>query len=352
MYRKHDAFDTWEEIEKTEYDLAIADMHGTWMDVTINDDTTWTEVGDLTWESVDWNTYANQENLFDYLDGEVVNTASEEVGNVIGITPSKQQVRIKGINNSLFTNNRRQNAYFFKDRTKSNVLLLDIIANAAGITDSVKTFTNNGIQFLNSLQGFIVGNYGKLLYTEDGGSIWQALDSDTVNNLNDLFFIDARNGWIVGNYGTILHYVVNPSGSRTITRESIATTKNLNSVHFINEDVGYVAGDSVILKTVNGGGIWESITPNGFGEIITSIYFPDTTIGVFVTESGNIYRTTDSGQNWSIVNSTTGKCLALYFIDNKHGWVTSSDGTTNHKIFITVNGGLTWTESSVPIPIS
>lgn len=352
VYRKHDAFDTWEEIEKTEYDLAIADMHGTWMDVTINDDTTWTEVGDLTWESVDWNTYANQENLFDYLDGEVVNTASEEVGNVIGITPSKQQVRIKGINNSLFTNNRRQNAYFFKDRTKSNVLLLDIIANAAGITDSVKTFTNNGIQFLNSLQGFIVGNYGKLLYTEDGGSIWQALDSDTVNNLNDLFFIDARNGWIVGNYGTILHYVVNPSGSRTITRESIATTKNLNSVHFINEDVGYVAGDSVILKTVNGGGIWESITPNGFGEIITSIYFPDTTIGVFVTESGNIYRTTDSGQNWSIVNTTAGKCLALYFIDNKHGWVTSSDGTTNHKIFITVNGGLTWTESSVPIPIS
>jgi len=351
VFRKHDGQETWEEIEKTEYDLAIADMHGTWMDSTINDDTTWTEVGDLTWESVDWNTYANQENLFDYYDGEVVNTASEQVGNVVGITPSKQQVRIKGINSSLYFNNRRQNAYFFKDRTKSNVLLLDIVANAAGIVDSVKTFDNNGIQFINSLQGFIIGDYGKLLYTEDGGTIWQALDSDTVNNLNDLSFFDSKNGWIVGDYGTVLRYVVSSSGIRTITRASIATVKNFNSVHFINEDVGYIAGDSTIYKTNNGGQNWENLTPNSFSEIITGVHFPDTTLGVFVTQSGNIYRTIDGGANWTNVANFAGNILHLYFIDNKHGGASFSDGI-NHKFLITVNGGLNWTEVNVPVPIS
>ena len=344
IFRTHEIYDTWEEIKGTESDMAMADMHGTWMDITINEDTTWTEVGDLTWESVDFNRYANQENLFDYFDGSLVNTSNEKVGQVVGIDPNKQIVKVLGFNNSLLTNAKQQNAYFFKDRTKSDVLLLDIIANAAGSPFSVKTFNNNAIQFISGTQGFIVGDTGKLMYTEDGGTTWEVVRTDVVNNLNSLSFTSIKNGWIVGDYGTVLHYTVAIDGTRNIMVKNLAATNKLNSVYFINEDVGYIAGDSTILKTTNKGFTWTDITPTGFTDVVNSIYFPETTLGIFVTQSGKIYRTIDAGSTWINVATYTGVISSLHFFDNLYGWATLSDGFT-HKVLRTSNGGLTWTES-------
>lgn len=350
VFRTHEIYDTWEEIEGTESDLALADMHGTWMDITINEDTTWTEVGDLTWEAVDYNRYAKQDGLFDYFDDSLVNNANEKVGSVSGIDPAKQIVKVTGFNNSLLRNSRQQSAYFFKDRSKSDVLLLDIIANAAGSAFSVKTFDNNAVQFLSANEGFIVGDTGKLMYTNNGGTTWEAERSDTVNNLNALSFVNNKNGWIVGDYGTVVHYKIDNDGTKTITPTFIAATKNLYSVHFINEDVGYIAGDSTIFKTTDGGRIWETVAPNSFNEIVNGIYFPTTTLGIIVTQSGNIYRTTDAGANWVLVASYSGAISSVHFYDNLYGWATFSDGT-NHKVLRTTNGGLTWTENAIGVGV-
>jgi photosystem II stability/assembly factor-like uncharacterized protein len=348
VFRSHESYETWEEIEGTESDLALADMHGTWMDVTINENTTWTEVGDLTWESVDFNRYANQENLFDYFDGNLVNKENEKVGQVISIDPSKQIVKVRGFNNSLLTNAKQQNAYFFKDRTNSDILLLDIVANAAGSAFSVKTFDNNAIQFVSAKEGFIVGNTGKFIHTTDAGESWEAEKTDTANNLNDLSFTSEKNGWIVGDYGTVINYKNTALGNKTIRNVDISTTNNLKSVHFINEDVGFIAGYSIVKKTTNKGLTWENITPIGFTETITSIYFPSTTLGVFVTESGMIYRSIDAGSSWNLISTFTGNILSLHFVDNLYGWAGLNNGNVN-KILKTVNGGLTWTE--IPIGI-
>jgi photosystem II stability/assembly factor-like uncharacterized protein len=349
IFRSHEVYETWEEIEGTESDLALADMHGTWMDITINEDTTWTEVGDLTWEAVDFNRYSNQDNLFDYFDGSLVNNSNEKVGQVSGIDPDKQIVKVKGFNNSLLRNARQQNAYFFKDRNNSDVLLLDIVANAAGSAFSVKTFDNNGIFFVSANEGFIAGKNGKLMSTNNGGLTWEAEDSDTVNNLNSIYFTSSKNGWIVGDYGTVVHYKIDLDGTKTITPTFIAATKNLNGVHFIDESTGYIAGDSTILKTTDGGNIWFNVAPNSFNEIVNDIYFPSSILGIIVTQNGNIYRTVDGGGNWINVANYNGSITSVHFYDNLYGWAAFSDGT-NHKILRTVNGGLTWTENIIPVP--
>ena len=351
IFRSHEMYETWEEIEDTESDLAIGDMHGTWMDITINEDTTWTEVGDLTWEAVDWFTYSNQDKLFTYFDGEFVNQNSEEVANVIGFNPSKQEVRLKGLNNSRFFNNKRQSAYFFKDRTKSDVLLLDIVANAAGNPLSMREYNNNDVQFVNAKEGFIIGDLGKLIYTKDGGRNWDILKSDTVSNLNALSFVSASNGWIVGDYGVFLKYTQTISGIPKISVSFPTPGKNLYDVHFINEDIGYIAGDSVVWKTVDGGTVWGNIAPNSFTEIVNKIYFPTTTLGIFVTRSGKIYRTTDGGENWDIVLNVNYSITSLHFFDNLYGWASYTDGT-NHKVLKTTDGGQTWEERFIPVPLS
>ena len=348
VFRTHDSYDTWEEIENTEDDLALADMHGTWLDITINEDTTWTEVGDLTWESVDWNTYANQGNLFDYYKEGEVNTISEEVGQVIGIQPSKHEVRIKGINNSLFFNNRQQNAFFFKDRTKADNLLLDIIANGAGSFESSKNFNNNSVHFVSNLKGWIAGDKGKFLSTIDGGETWQTEIIDTVNNLNFLHFTTEYNGWIVGDYGTVYEYKNNTENQKLILKRTLPTNNNLYTVHFINETTGYIGGNGVIFKTTDNGLTWQDVTPTGLSGIVTSLYFPKLYLGIAVTNNGIIYKTINGGLTWSIVGTYSGEFKSVHFYDDLYGWASYSDGT-NHKILKTVNGGDNWIESPTPI---
>jgi len=53
--------------------------------------------------------------------------------------------------------------------------------------------------------GWAVGDYGTILYSDNGGASWVLQNSGTKNPLYSVYFTDAYNGWVVGLYGTILH---------------------------------------------------------------------------------------------------------------------------------------------------
>ncbi len=59
------------------------------------------------------------------------------------------------------------------------------------------------VQFLNEKQGYIMGRYGYLLTTQDGGETW---DYAIVPFAYSLSFQDINTGWISGAGGAILHY--------------------------------------------------------------------------------------------------------------------------------------------------
>ncbi|MCF8378005.1 MAG: T9SS type A sorting domain-containing protein [Bacteroidales bacterium] len=54
-----------------------------------------------------------------------------------------------------------------------------------------------GLKYVNSTQ------YGTILKTIDGGVSWKEQWTDEVNTLNDIIFVDSDNGWAVGNNGEI-----------------------------------------------------------------------------------------------------------------------------------------------------
>ena len=58
--------------------------------------------------------------------------------------------------------------------------------------------------FLNEKLGWIVGQFGEILHTKDGGANWKFQRSDTENNLNKIFFGDANHGLAVGDDGVVL----------------------------------------------------------------------------------------------------------------------------------------------------
>jgi len=58
--------------------------------------------------------------------------------------------------------------------------------------------------FVDTSEGFCVGENGTILKTTDGGTIWNSMYCPINENLLDIFFVDSSIGYIVGNSGTIL----------------------------------------------------------------------------------------------------------------------------------------------------
>ena len=61
----------------------------------------------------------------------------------------------------------------------------------------------NSTTFIDALRGWIVGNGGLILHTEDGGKNWIVQDSGVDYDLLKVQFSDPQKGWVVC-YGDIL----------------------------------------------------------------------------------------------------------------------------------------------------
>jgi photosystem II stability/assembly factor-like uncharacterized protein len=63
---------------------------------------------------------------------------------------------------------------------------------------------------------------------------------------------------------------------------STSTTQKLNSVYFVNNNIGYIAGNfGTILKTSDGGNTW-TVLSSGITQDLRSIYFTDVNTGYIV----------------------------------------------------------------------
>ncbi|MCI5055076.1 MAG: YCF48-related protein [Flavobacteriales bacterium] len=125
------------------------------------------------------------------------------------------------------------------------------------------------------------------------------------------------------------------------------TTDNLNTVHFVNDNIGYAAGDgtlnATILKTVNGGASWTAQNISSVYEI-ESIFFVNQSKGFALNSNNDLYKTTDGGNTWTYDKHFWGYSGKVYFLDAQTGFLALSDGGQGifHK---TVDGGNTWLDS-------
>jgi photosystem II stability/assembly factor-like uncharacterized protein len=79
---------------------------------------------------------------------------------------------------------------------------------------------------------------------------------------------------------------------------------------------------------------------NGFPGVIADAYFLNDSVGWTAGEAGRIYKTTDGGLNWSLQNSGYhGPLGGIFFLNAEIGWVVGFDA----KIVNTLNGGILWT---------
>lgn len=94
----------------------------------------------------------------------------------------------------------------------------------------------------------------------------------------------------------------------------------------------------VMVSTNDGGRTWST---EKLKEIPVSMFFLNDSLGWMVTTQG-IWRTDEAGRQWRKISSRKG-ILRIYFLNANRGFAVGPQRT----ILETVNGGVTWTTSSV-----
>jgi len=202
---------------------------------------------------------------------------------------------------------------------------------------------------------FIVGSKGLLLVSSDHGKSWlqrtlkERAGSDLFQDrdLYSIRFADSKTGWIVGEEGTVLR---TDDGGQTWSKQDSGVANNLFKISVVDaQNAVAVGADGAIIRTSDGGAHWQSIKC----PILITVFdvtFTDKNTGFAAGEFSTILATTDGGQTWKVVSGgntgdfTVGPFFTLTFIDPQHGTAAGLSG----DLMVTADGGKTWQAQKLP----
>ena len=180
---------------------------------------------------------------------------------------------------------------------------------------------------------------------------WFPLTPDTESPIRTVHFIDENNGWIAGSNNFINK---TQDGGETWTETGFhgSNTNNWSSIFAINSDQVYACGSTYTYDrwqtnyafTLNGGNSWEFQLNWGsnYGSV-AEVFFLNEDLGWKVgynSPDGRLWRTTNGLSDWSYYSSLEHNPYSVYFIDENIGWISCADGF----VLTTIDGGESWNE--------
>lgn len=204
-----------------------------------------------------------------------------------------------------------------------------------------------------------IGENGKSIYTVNGTS-WTAIDADvSTTTLRSLDFGDASKVATVGNRSNDNSGAIRTSsnGGSTWSSPTFSTQSTLNTTAFSDSQNGLIGGSGgLLIKTVDGGSVWTSLTKINPLKLNASHLVPGTPYGYAVGANGAVVKTTDGGLKWSAINSPViTELTGVYFFPPTSGTGEPTIGIiigTAGKVYRTIDGGATWTNISLSSALS
>lgn len=226
------------------------------------------------------------------------------------------------------------------------------------------------ISFVDQDHGWAVGDKSILLETIDGGKTWtlhkitsaaeKALSAEEAVAsqdpvLYDVQFLDAKNGWVVGEFGHIAH---TSDGGQTWTeqQQSLITGDIYDAldlptffgVYFINPQDGVAVGlDGRIARTHDGGGTWAfeklKLEYPIVDPLFTPILFPDGT-GWAIGAAGEVVQRGGPDSQWQRAKlgmEVVTWLRGMNWLNQQEGWIVGGFGLILH----TKDGGKSWVPS-------
>jgi photosystem II stability/assembly factor-like uncharacterized protein len=261
----------------------------------------------------------------------------------------------------------------------------------------------NSIFFTDNMNGYIGGGYHSpgssfMRKTTDGGQTWTSVNISAM--IRSFYFVDPDNGVITGGENTwnrfltvkqgsslktqIFHHedydimscFITPSGKgwavgggaaifytddysdnwRQIfygtadTPEAIGASLDGN-LFIGSERYNFTEPGEVVQKGYLNNRLFKDVTPyfgiTGGGEDFRDLVIVDSIIGYYITNWGNVHKSTNGGYTWDYIFTPGDENAGLFFVSRNTGWI------YKNEIHKTVNSGLTWTlQFTAPFDIS
>ena len=204
-------------------------------------------------------------------------------------------------------------------------------------------FGGTSVSFVDVNTGYVCD--GSIYKTTDGGISWINLYQTSLISVN---FIDANTGFAAG----LNSKIIKTTNGGAIWEEQFVSifSSKFNSVFFRGPLIGYIAGGrmitpytGVLFKTINGGNTWYSVSPNSEDIDFRSIVFPSRDTGYVVGgyeygSSGVIYKSIDAGETWQQQGIVNKDLNSTHFWNASLGYAVGEGG----MILKTTNGSIVW----------
>jgi photosystem II stability/assembly factor-like uncharacterized protein len=150
----------------------------------------------------------------------------------------------------------------------------------------------------------VVGERGRILYSDDDGQNWKVADSPVLTTLTSVAFSDERNGMAVGHRGTVL--LTHDGGATWQGTKVQAKDQNaLLSVWTDGKDGIAVGAYGTYIETRDAGNSWveRRILGEDFDRHINAVVAGKRGAMLLAGEAGTLALSTDRGQSWTALKS-------------------------------------------------
>jgi len=202
----------------------------------------------------------------------------------------------------------------------------------------------NKVYFADENNGWLVGGrhtstwIGKIYKTTDGGNSWNLKYTSNSARFEDAYFINENEVIVIGIGDSPEGVVYKTTDGGISWQEKYTHDSMLIAVNFYDENIGWIVGINTVLYTENAGETWQvKVAPSV--AFITDIHIIDAQTAFVSDGLGAIYKTTNTGQDWTMTSVSSSELNNLHFIDNQA--ITIGDWG---EFFTSNDFGETWEE--------